>query len=495
MPRFLVVALLASASTLAAERPRMGVVLVVDQLSADTFEARLPGLKGGLKRLAEEGLRFRALRYDAAPTVTSAGHATLATGAYAELHGITANEWIEAETGKARWATEDPAYQVLGRPPAPRDGTAPTALRAPTLSEAVKAADARARAVVISGKERASILSAGHAADACLWFDTAAPIFTTSTWYAKELPAWVQPTNDAIAKQVAAKAFAWGAAPKGEADAEQPQIQAAIDRFEVDLALAAVRALSLGKDEVPDLLTVSFSGNDRIGHEFGPQSPEAAAELQVVDAEIGRLLEALDKAVGKGRYVVALSADHGAPPTPEALAARHLDAGRVDVKGLRELLENEADAALGQGDWFTGYKTPGYFAAPAGRAKLATIAERLRAVAKAQPGVLDLLPLSQVLEGRDSLAALYRRGAFPGRSPDFTLVPRPYWIYGLVDRAAHSTPWLYDRAVPLIFAGAGITRGQAGEAEAPDFAPTVARLLGIAAPAGATGHSIDAVFR
>ncbi len=512
MSRGLLVLLLALPA-FAAERPRLGVVLVVDQLGADAFNARLPHLKGGLKRLAAEGLKFHELRFESAPSVTSAGHATLMTGAWPEAHGVPANEWFDWDTGKPRYCVQDEAFTILGRGPG-KDGTAPTALRAPTLSETLKAHLEGAKAVVISGKERSAILAAGHAADAVVWFDNTLPFFTSSTFYAKELPAWVAPTNDALAKELLARGLAWGlpgggytgkspepprptGAEKQEAFAELPASQPVIDRLEVDLALAAAQALSLGKDDVPDLLTISFSGHDRVGHAFGTGSPELNAELDVVDAEVGRLLDALDKSVGKGRYVVVLTADHGSPPTAEVSKARGLDAGRVDTKALLAALDAEADAALGPADWFAGYKTPGYFAAPARRAKLLTIAERLRRVAAAQPGVHDLLPYAQLVQpgAFGSLGELYRRGAVPGRSPDFILVPKPYWIYGTKDRSGHSTPWLFDRAVPLVVYGTGVKKGEAGVAEAVDVAPTLSRLLQIPTPAAARGRPIEAVFR
>lgn len=505
----MLVSMLASGAAFAAERPRLGVMIVVDQLSAEAFRARLPNATGGLKRMTQEGLTFHEARFEAAPSVTSVGHATLVTGAYGAVHGIAANDWIDVATGKPCLSTQDAQYAVIGREALGRDGTAPTWLRVPTLADTVRGASDAAKAVSISAKDRSAILTAGHAGLA-VWFDAEKPFFTTSTYYAKELPAWTKPVNERIAKMVLAGTFQWGLPaggitgkapdlPKGtrsgdsEPLVERPELQPLLDTAEVDLALDAVKALELGKDDVPDLLTVSFSGHDRIGHEFGPDAKEAIDEFFHVDRELGRLFTALDTLVGKGRYVVAFTSDHGVAPVPELAVTRGLDAGHVDTYALSAKLEAELDAALGKADWFAGYKTPGFTFAPAQRAKAMKAYERLRAAAKTVPGVYDLLASWQLPEG--AVGDLYRAGLVEGHSPDLIIVTKPYWTYGQKDHTGHASPWLYDRAVPLVFWGAGVKKGQAGDAEAIDVAPTLSRLLGVPTPAGAQGHAIDAVFR
>jgi predicted AlkP superfamily pyrophosphatase or phosphodiesterase len=506
------ISLVSSFAAAAQERPRLGVLVVIDQLPLDAFDKRLPLVKGGFKRLVTEGFRFREMRYEAAATLTAAGHSTITTGAYASVHGIVANEWIDGDTGKSTLAVEDSAYQVIGRPPTKQDGTAPTWLRVPTLGDSVKSNAPGAKVVAISAKDRSAILMGGRAADAAVWFDAEKPLFTSSTFYGPQLPAWVQPTNLAIAEALLKKRFTWGLpgggitgknpAPAGrqgdsEPNAEQPALQPLLDGWEVDLALAAVQGLSMGADEVPDLLTISFSGHDRIGHEFGPDSPEGLTEFLAVDAELGRLLDGLDAKVGKGRYVVALTSDHGVCPVPEVSKQRGLDSGRIDMKGLREKLEAEADAKLGPADWFSGSKTPGLTAAPAGRAKLFTISDALRAIALKHPGVLDFVPAPKLLEpgALGSVGAIWRRGFFQGRSPDFLVLSKAYWSYGTSDVTGHASHWLYDRQVPLLFFGAGVPKGTAPFAEAIDVAPTFARLLGVPIPSGAEGRVLEPLFR
>lgn len=489
----------------AQERPRLGVMVVVDQLSVDSFDERLPQTKGGFRRLVDQGLRFRAARYEVAPTITSCGHATIATGAYASVHGIVSNEWTDWATGKNFLSTEDKSYSVLERPATKQDGTAPTWLEAPTLGDSVKVKDARGKVVAISGKDRSAILMVGRSADAVLWFDAERPLFTTSTFYAQKLPAFVTPVNDAIAAALQKKQFTWstpGGKGKGggrqgdsEPDAEQPALQPMIDAWEVDLALGAVKELKLGSDDAPDLLTVSFSGHDRIGHGFGAESLEGVAEFLAVDRELGRLFDGLDQQVGKGAWVAVVTSDHGVAPLPDRMKERRVDAGRIDMKALRATLEQEADERLGAADWFESNKTPGITATASGREKLNGISEVLRGVAIKQPGVLDLLSADRIANAAPgSMEELWRRGYVRGRSPDFIVVPRPYWTYSRSDATGHSSHYLYDRDVPLAFIGAGVSRGSSGMAEAIDIAPTFARLLGVPAPAAARGRVLDAVF-
>ncbi|MBL8924282.1 MAG: alkaline phosphatase family protein [Myxococcaceae bacterium] len=514
MSRCLCVLALVASVAAAQERPRLGVMLVVDQLSVDSFNARLPKTKAGFKRFVEQGLRFQHARYDAAPTLTSSGHATIATGAWAATHGVVANEWIDWETGKSTLSTEDPAFKVLDREPAKQDGTAPTFLRVPTVGDSCKVADARSRVVAISAKDRSAVLMGGKSADAAIWFDPERPVFTTSTYYAQKVPDFVTPVNQLVGAALLKKLFTWGLPgggttgknplpPKGqgrqgdsEPDVEQPELQPLLDGWEVDVALSAIKALKLGQDDAPDLLTVSFSGHDRIGHAFGPDAPEALAEFLAIDREIGRLLDGLDQQVGKGAWVAVLTSDHGVAPLPELLKERRVDAGRIDMKGLRAKLELEADTRLGAGDWFAGSKTPGLTATAQGREKLNTIAHHLRAVALKQPGVMDLLSASRVQGAAPgSMEELWRRGYVPGRSPDFVVVAKPYWVYSLGDPTGHASHWLYDRDVPLLFLGAGVRQGVAGTAQAIDVAPTFTRLLRVPTPAGAEGAALETVFR
>jgi arylsulfatase A-like enzyme len=247
----------------------------------------------------------------------------------------------------------------------------------------------------------------------------------------------------------------------------------------------------MGKDDAPDFLAISFSSHDFLAHDFGPDSPEMEDAFRRLDLQIGRLLDGLDREVGKGKYVVALSADHGGGQNPELLKARRIDAGRVDGRGpVLATLEAEADAALGPADWFAGYWTPGLFASPAGKAKIHTADARIIAAGRKLEGVAEVLSLPELVKPgtHGALGDLYRHGIYPGRSPDFIIVPRPFWMYGTKDMAAHGTPWLYDRAVPLVLFGGPIKKGELELADAVDVAVTLAALVGSPPPPAAIGR-------
>jgi len=498
---------LCSSLAFAAERPRLAVLIVIDQMGSSTFDQRVPLATAGIKRMISEGTWVRQLRYQTAPTVTSVGHATLVTGTYPERHGIVSNEWFDDTLGRKTLSTEDDRYQILGRPPMPRDCTSPWLLKMPTLGDTLKAWRKDSKTVVISGKERSAILPGGSSADAVVWLDHQSGLFTTSTYYAKELPAFLEGPNALISKSVASGApftFAGGGfnARKAQREGlhladggfepmnERFEFQPLYEQAEVDAALAAVKAYGLGRDDAPDFLSVSFSSHDFLAHDFGPDDPELEDDFRRIDIQIGRLLDGLDKEVGKGKYVVALTSDHGGGQNAELLKARRIDAGRIDGwVTVRNALEAEADAALGAGDWFQGFWTPGVSSTAAVRTRLHTADARIIAAGRKIAGVAEVISMPELIKpgSYGSLGDLYRNGAYQGRSPDFIIVPRPYWMYGTRDSASHGTPWLFDRNVPLVLFGGGVKKGELDLAEPIDVAPTLAALIGAPPPPASLG--------
>jgi hypothetical protein len=482
------------ASALAADRPKLGVVLIVDQLSAQAFEARLSGVKFGFKRLVTEGFVFRECRYEGVPSVTSVGHATLATGAYGESHGITGNEWFDREWNAPRYSSEDKNFSLLkrnGAKTSTRSGTAPTAMMIPTLSEMVRFLSPQAQSVVITGKDRSAILSAGRA-NLALWLDTDEAIFTTSTFYAKELPGWVTARNEVLLKELGRQQAATRNSDKSkEPRAEQLDAQGLIDTAQIDLAIAAIKNLGLGKHASVDLLTIGFSGHDRIGHDVGPEGKEALENFAHLDVELGRLLTFLDDQLGVNNYVVALSADHGVAPLPATTRAHGGEAQNVDVRAFAEGVEKALDAEFSPKDYIVSSRNPGLTLSDAGRALLPQIYDRIRGAAKKYPGIADAW-LGSELDRHGEVGHIYQRGYFEGRSPDIILILKPFYVYGS-DGTGHGGAYLYDRAVPLVFFGSGVNRGHSLVTEASNVAPTLSALLHVPTPSGATGKALDVV--
>jgi len=304
----------------APARPRLAVLLVVDQLTEEAFARHLPAATGGFRRMVDEGFRFTDGRYETAPPMTGPGHATLATGAYPNVHGIVSNDWIDARTHASVYVTDD----ARCAPPGGR-GIGPGQLKAPTLGDVLKAASPRSRVVSVSGKDRSAVLMAGKAADAAFWISDAAPQFATSRCYGDgATPAWVdavnarvraaidagltwcpshQPCTSALSERpfqtdVAGFGASWphqvSKASPPRAQAESLLLHPLLNAALVDLGLGAVEAMGLGQRDAPDLLAISFSSFDEVAHVFGLDSlevDEMFADLSVSQCdELMRLL-------------------------------------------------------------------------------------------------------------------------------------------------------------------------------------------------------------
>jgi len=377
-PVSLAVLLLAGAAQ--ARPPRLTLFITIDALGTDLLLRNRPHLRSGLATLLDRGAFFPDARYAQSEVVTAAGHAVLATGAYPWRTGIVGNRVVNRATGKEEPIFWDPGHPVLGGPPAP-DDSSPEALLAETLVDHLRLfTGGRGKAVVLAGKARAAIPLAGRLG-APFWFSEPAGRLVTGTFYAKELPAWVKAFND---RRLADLAFGqtWNLslperAYLGEDDrpfeadpygmhrrfphplsaglpAPGPQSYAAfatspfLDDYLVEAAKAALAAEQLGKDEVPDLLVVSFSALDNIYHHFGPYSWEVQDALVRLDRALGDLLSAAERAAGgRSNLLVVLSADHGGAALPEELIAAGLPGLRVKPSTLRTGLQAELSRAFG----------------------------------------------------------------------------------------------------------------------------------------------------
>jgi predicted AlkP superfamily pyrophosphatase or phosphodiesterase len=542
-----VLAAVVSSAAIAAPpqtRPRLAVVIVVDQLSMgqiDRYEDLLG--EGGLRRLIGGGTIARDARYFGAPTLTAHGHATLATGSYADHHGIVGNEWWEHDA--VVHVGHDSAFHLLTRDTTDSDGTAPTALRAPTFADALRWSESRAHVVSISLKDRGAILFGGARPDAAIWYDPASDRWTTSTYYGEKLPSWV-PADSVSGTRTAWTRFAEprlcarvaavehapdasecarllyaqrarvpvdapesdenpgktfphrypapGERRRGSAFMASPLADEAL----FDLATRAIAGARLGEDSVPDLLFVSASGFDLVGHAFGPESEESLDALLRLDAAVARLLRVLDEKIGSGSYVLALTADHGVQPSPAVSLKDGEYAGQLDTAEL----VRTAEAALTKEFGARAYLSPFLSAGFSYRAGAMDGIDRSRADAvvvnalRGVTGIQDVYPrslfVSQLALRGDALP--FGRSYFDGRSPDFIVLPRPLWIFGFGGAASHGTPYLADTRVPLIFFREGRSHVPIeGTIDVASLTPTLALILGIAPPAAAEAPILTAV--
>ncbi|MBV9768930.1 MAG: alkaline phosphatase family protein, partial [Bryobacterales bacterium] len=428
------------------------------------------------------------------------------------IDGIVSNEWFDRETGKMVTSVSDEATKLVGGMGG--IGSSPKRLIASTLGDEIKATGPNDTTVIgVSLKDRAAILPPGHAANAAYWFEQESGQFVTSTYYMQELPAWVQAFNrgDAAKKYASAKWMpAEGGAgavpflilpaligrPYYEAMIGTPHGNEMLEAFTED----ALKEEHLGRHSGTDVLTVSFSSNDLLGHRVGPDAPEVRDMCIETDRVLGQLLRAVDAAAGAGNYVVVFSSDHGVSPKPEELIKHGIPAGRFSGAEVSRTIESALGEKYGPGKWILASSEQGpYLNHDLLREKRAVLSEAEEIAAEAVrklPYIFRVYTSTQMehqnLSG-EPIGTLMQRGYYPGRSADLFIVQKPYWIAS-PSGTSHGTSFSYDTHVPVIFFGRGIRSGRYDEnIRVADVAPTLAALLGVNTPSGSVGRVLPVI--
>jgi len=526
---FLFAAALAAAPCASQQRPRLVVLVSVDQLADWVFALgeRHYAEDGGFRRLQREGVTFDECAYEHACSETGPGHATIGTGAPASLHGIVKNQWWSRDEQRSIYCVGVPMPALADLPEGKDRG--PARLLVPTLADSLKAHIPGSKVASVSWKDRSAILMAGGAADVAAWFEKSTGNLVTNTRWVTATPAWITAFNErrAIDQWFGA---AWArsgpdAAYEGLVDDRPyenahgngagartlPQpltggLEAPGPAYYGQLyaspfgntivrhaATAAVRGMGLGKDDVPDLLCVSFSSTDVLGHTFGQDSVEARDALLRLDQDLGAMFSMFDAEVGEGRWTVFLTADHGVGPTPEQARAAGVAAGRGPLyTWVKSAVQAELTRAYGivDGGYVervsenTVYLKPAAIAAHAD----AAVALAARAAGRAR-GVMVAYTTDEVREDFDHPDPIRRALAFAivdGRAGDVQFVNKPYWLNGTTP-ASHGSPHAYDREVVGFAMGAGLPRGLrfAGPITPGFGAPLFAHLLRIPPPTAA----------
>jgi predicted AlkP superfamily pyrophosphatase or phosphodiesterase len=510
----------------APTRPKLVVVIVVDQMRADYIEKFRGQWTSGLKRLVEQGAWFREAAYPYAATETCVGHATISTGALPAMSGIVANAWWDRESQKMTTCTADPKAKNTGYAGnAVMGGDSAWRLRVPAFADELRfQTGAATRVMTFSLKARVSIMLGGHKADAATWFEgggwVTSNVYGTLPFieaYAKAHPVkedygktWTLslPQSAYFYPEKAAGAVAPGGWDltfphplRGKSGGNEPDeafygqwaASPFADTYLTKLAETAIDQLGLGKGGGTDYLGVGYSSTDHVGHAYGPQSWEVQDMYVRLDKDLGELLKHLDDKVGAGNYVIALSADHGVVPTPESMAQSGADAGELHIPEVQQKIEDTLKAF--------GYTVPAvariasadiYFS-PGIYDKLKTEPAALNAVLEAirgVPGVADVYRAEDLTDRpatKSPIRTAESNSFFPGRSGDLVIVPKAYWL-GVSSPAGkardygtgHGTPYYYDQRVPILLMGWGIQKGEYfGVATPADIAPTLAALCGI----------------
>jgi hypothetical protein len=522
---------------------RLGVLILFDQLRGD-YLTRWDGLfgAGGFHRLEKQGAWFQNCHYPYAGTVTAAGHASVLSGCSPATHGIVSNEWRERALGQEVYCVGSERYLCV--PPVPPEtgkdgkpkkvrGVSPERLLAPTLGDAVKqATGGKGRVVSLSCKDRSAVLPAGQHPDACYWFEPATGNMVTSVWYREAVHPWVAEFN---AARVADRWFnhdwtrlrpgldyALHAGPDDVAGEGKGVGQGRTfphpmtgggwrvgkeyynalytspfgNEMLLDLVKRAIDAEQLGLRDSPDLLVVSFSCNDPIGHVWGPDSQEVLDVTLRSDRVVKQLLDFLDARVGRGRYVVALTADHGICPLPEVARGQGKDAVRVNP----EALALEAEAFLdrhfgpnpGKAKWFAAVMNSWFYLnQPALQARGLGSGEVEGALAswlRQKPDIQSAYLRGDLLgsvPADDKVAQMVRRSFYSDRCGDVAFVGKPYHLmYNLLTGTMHGSPHPYDTHVPLLVYGPTVRPGTRQEPVTPQAcAAILAHALGIQPPA------------
>ncbi|MBS1855602.1 MAG: alkaline phosphatase family protein [Acidobacteria bacterium] len=502
MKRTLLCLLAATLTLCAANKPKLIVTVVVDQFRYDYLTRYRGEYTGGFSRLLTRGAVFTNARYMHVPAVTAVGHSTVLSGAIPSISGIVANDWYDFDEHAHVTSVSDAKTRLVGG----KDGTgsSPNRLLVSTVGDEMKFAAPGTHIIGISLKDRAAILPSGHAADAAYWFDPASGNFVTSTFYAPDLPEWAKRFN---AERPADKLA--GVTWQGHTLPAAPRLYSALEATpygnELVEAFAerAVAAEQLGRHAAADLLTVSFSSNDYVGHQYGPESPEAHDVSLRTDQLLGKLLDAIDRQVGAENVLVVFTADHGAPPLPEANAARKMPGGRIPPASIREAILNAITKHWGAGEWIAGswdlavYLNRDLIAQKG--LKLGEVeAEAADAVA-ALPHIFRVYTRDRVTHGEtlhDEITQRVANGFNVRRAPDLEVIPDPYWIITAGKSGiSHALPFSYDLHVPVIFMGTGIRAGRYNEpVVVNDIAPTLATMMDIETPSGSVGRVLNEIL-
>ena len=536
-------------------KPKLILQVTVDQLRGDLPTRYYDRLgEGGFKYLWEQGLVYSNAFHEHANTETIVGHTTLATGAQPAVHGMVGNLWLDRTTGRTTYNIEDPDYKLLSKgadvnakteidptqKAAKTEGRSPTAIMVSTFGDELKVnSNGKAKVYGVSIKDRGAVAMAGHAGKA-FWFSKASGEFVTSNYYYDEYPKWVMDWNAKNVLQAYAnktwsllhdqKSYLFGDSddrewetdlagfgrtfphPYGPADGKYYTTllttSPAGDEITLDFAKTLLVAEQLGKDDITDYLSVSFSSTDYVGHLFGPSSLESEDNILRLDRSLAKLFAAVDKQVGLKNTLIVLSADHGGPDTPGYLNAMNISAGYIDPSSWSK------EAAIVRlkkqfnihGKLIEKYEHPYLYLSKSvidnkeidHQALEAALAKELVAL----PGISMAVSSKALQRGNLPETPLYqaiRNNFYAKRSGDIYIVFEPNWFINdfdsLVVASTHGSPWRYDSYVPIVFAGANIDSERVSrQVHTVDIATTLSAYVGIKPPSGAFGQVLGEVL-
>ena len=521
-----------------AEKPKLVVQITIDALRGDMllrFKDRFG--PAGFRYLVDRGVYYTNAHYRHANTYTAVGHATLATGGHTAQHGMPGNKWYDQETGRTVYVVEDNRYALIGKGPKAGQGTSPRNLTSSTVGdELVLASGHSSRVFSVSMKDRSAIPLGGHLGKA-FWYDSSSGEFVTSTYYYERYSAWVAAWNKArLADKYRGMSWTlmYDKASYVNSDADDRPFERAIydlgrtfphslktedaetfykslrftpfiDEMTLAFAKELLRQEKLGKGDSTDMLAISFSATDMIGHVFGPHSLEYEDNLLRLDATLAGLFAFLDATVGLDNTLIVLSADHGVDEIPEYKQSRGLQAGRHNPKAFIESANTALQSRFhGTDNFVIGFWRPSLYLNRETVKKLGLDPESVENALAEEiikvPGIALAVTRTRLLTGNvpnTPIMEKVQRAFHPRRSGEVIIVQEQFWHLGggTGPSATHGSPHSYDTHVPIMFAGPGVKPQTVHRPVAPsDIASTLSALLGIKPPSGSVGTQLIEVL-
>ncbi|HET9056974.1 MAG TPA: alkaline phosphatase PafA [Chitinophagaceae bacterium] len=506
-------------------RPKLIVGLVIDQMRWDFLYRYYDRYlnDGGFKRLLNGGFSCENTFINYTPSVTACGHTAVYTGSVPSLTGITGNEWWDYQKGDFFYCTEDDSVKTVGSI-TDKGKMSPRNLLVNTMGDELKlATNFRSKVIGLALKDRGAILSAGHSADAAYWYDEKTGDWISSSYYIDELPQWVKAINSRklvdssyqynwrtmypletyTQSSTDKKTFDYDLKPYIGKNYRFLYVTPYGNTLTLEMAKAAINNEKLGMDAYPDLLAISFSTPDYTGHTFGPNSVETEDVFLRLDKELGDFIDYLDEKVGKGQYLVFLTADHGVSQVPSFLKKHKVPAGNVDV----ETIYQQLNALLAE-----KFKTPdlclGIFnyqvylnrdSIDIKRINLDSVEQTVIPFLLKQPGIKDAFSQKKLSELTlpAKIKKTFINGFHSNRSGDIQIIFEPQWIEGLLQGGTtHGLFNPYDTHIPLLWYGWGIKHGKTyREVNVTDITPTLSSLLNIQVPNGSIGAVISEIVK
>jgi predicted AlkP superfamily pyrophosphatase or phosphodiesterase len=532
----LLVSLLFTINTF-AQKPKLIVGIVVDQMRVDyltRYESKFG--EGGFKKLIKGGYFNKNANFNFVPTYTGPGHASIFTGSVPRVNGIISNDWYDKKTGKNIYCAQDETVTTLGST-SNAGKMSPRNMLTTTIGDEMRlATNMQAKVIGISQKDRASILPTGHTANAAYWYDGSNGAFITSTFYMQKLPLWVSAFND---KKLPEKYLsqdwttllpiasyseslpddnAFEGLFKGESKPVFPHKLAELkeknkglnmiratpfgNSLTKDFALEAIKNEQLGADAVTDLLSVSFSSTDYVGHQYGINAIETEDTYLRLDKDLEELINYLEKNIGKDNFVIFLTADHGGAHNAAYLQSLKVPAGLIDEKGIEDAMKAHLKEVFGD-TLVMSFSNQQFFlnhtTLAKNKLKLKEVTMEAARYALTFEGVANAYSLYDVIASSQSndvaLSRIYM-GFNDVRSGDVILNYLPAYLdYGKTG-TTHGAAYSYDTHVPLLWYGWKINQGSSYEpVNISDIAPTLSSFLDISFPNGCVGKPIGGLVK